>query len=268
MIKKYRKKPVIVSAIQFDGWNWRECYQFMSNEPLWFTCDVRFEETIEINTLEGVMTASVGDYIIKGIHGEFYPCKPDIFEKTYELADMEKFGDRKYSVALDTIDTLIHLICGQEREDGYEPTMQEVSESVKTLKDLIEEHQKLKNENIQLKKEYDFMETNFNEATDHLNNFIEITKNLELKEKQWIETEKDYRKKLKELKSNSPLKFEELEEGMMIWDSKYNETIIILKLNKELLRINEGIHSWMDDDDDDWTWIDFEEGRFYRKAVF
>lgn len=54
---------------------------------------------------------------------------------------------------------------------------------------------------------------------------------------------------------------------MMIWDSKNYETIIILKLNKELLRINEGIHSWMDDDGDDWTWIDFEEGRFFRKEI-
>ena len=84
---KYRKKPVVIDAIQFDGWNWRECYQFMSNEALWFTCDMRFEEKIEIITLEGVMTASVGDYIIKGVQGEFYPCKPDIFEATYELVE-------------------------------------------------------------------------------------------------------------------------------------------------------------------------------------
>ena len=45
--------------------------------------------TLKINTLEGIMTASVGDYIIKGVQGEFYPCKPDIFEQTYEEIDNE-----------------------------------------------------------------------------------------------------------------------------------------------------------------------------------
>lgn len=84
MINKYRKRPVEVEAIQFDGWNWREVYQFISNEPLMFTQDFRKEEYILIDTLEGVMKASVGDYIIKGVHGEFYPCKPDIFHETYE----------------------------------------------------------------------------------------------------------------------------------------------------------------------------------------
>ena len=84
MINKYRKRPVEVEAIQFDGWNWREVYQFISNEPLMFTQDFRKEEYLFIDTLEGVMKASVGDYIIKGVHGEFYPCKPDIFHETYE----------------------------------------------------------------------------------------------------------------------------------------------------------------------------------------
>lgn len=58
---KYRKKPVIIEAIQFE------------DNPY-----------LKIETLEGIMKASVGDYIIKGVNGEFYPCKPDIFEKTYE----------------------------------------------------------------------------------------------------------------------------------------------------------------------------------------
>ena len=84
MINKYRKRPVEVEAIQFDGWNWQEVYQFMSDEPLMFTQDLRKEEYLLIDTLEGVMKAKVGDYIIKGVHGEFYPCKPDIFHETYE----------------------------------------------------------------------------------------------------------------------------------------------------------------------------------------
>lgn len=83
MIRKYRKRPVEVEAIQFDGWNWREVYQFMSDEPLMFTQDFRKEEYILIDTLEG-QVARVDDYIIKGVQGEFYPCKPDIFHETYE----------------------------------------------------------------------------------------------------------------------------------------------------------------------------------------
>ena len=84
MIKQYKKKPVVIEAIQFDGWTWAECYQFMSKERLFFPQGIKKEEKIEIETLEGTMTASVGDYIIKGVNGEFYPCKPDIFDKTYE----------------------------------------------------------------------------------------------------------------------------------------------------------------------------------------
>ena len=81
---KYRKKPVVVEAVEFTGWNWAECYQFMSDDVLLFPQELRRQETIEIETLEGTMTANIGDYIIKGIKGEFYPCKPDIFKATYE----------------------------------------------------------------------------------------------------------------------------------------------------------------------------------------
>ena len=85
---KYRKKPVVIEALQFDGWNWRECYQFMSNEVLIFPSSFSKEEFLIIHTLEGEMRCNIGDFIIKGVNGEFYPCKPDIFEKTYE-----KVGD-------------------------------------------------------------------------------------------------------------------------------------------------------------------------------
>ena len=86
---KYRKKPVIIEAVQFNGWNWQECYQFMADEPLLFPQEFCRLEHIAIHTLEGDMTASIGDYIIKGVNGEFYPCKPDIFEKTYEKVEEE-----------------------------------------------------------------------------------------------------------------------------------------------------------------------------------
>ena len=84
MIKKYKKKPIVISAIQFNGWNHAAVRQFMSKETLWFPQSITYEETLEIKTLEGVMIANVDDYIIKGVQGEFYPCKPDIFEQTYE----------------------------------------------------------------------------------------------------------------------------------------------------------------------------------------
>lgn len=89
-MKKYRKKPVIIEAVQWNGENFDECMNFMGE-----TCGnkVAYEDYKElclsskeiiIHTLEGDMIASKGDYIIKGINGEFYPCKPDIFTKTYE----------------------------------------------------------------------------------------------------------------------------------------------------------------------------------------
>jgi hypothetical protein len=84
---KFRKKPVEIEAVKFDGWNWAECYQFMSDEVLFFPQVLEEREKIEIKTLEGTMTASRGDWIIKGVNGEFYPCKPDIFQKTYDIVE-------------------------------------------------------------------------------------------------------------------------------------------------------------------------------------
>ena len=78
-MKKYRKKTVVIEALQFDGKNYEECLN-LSEDIFMFDGD----NYLNITTLEGTMKCSVGDYIIKGINGEFYPCKPDIFEKTYE----------------------------------------------------------------------------------------------------------------------------------------------------------------------------------------
>jgi hypothetical protein len=82
---KYRKKPVVIDAILFrdeeqDTWIKSGLIDLGADISNWSISPIK----IEIPTLEGIMTASVGDYIIKGINGEFYPCKPDIFEKTYE----------------------------------------------------------------------------------------------------------------------------------------------------------------------------------------
>jgi hypothetical protein len=79
---KYRKKPVVVDALQWNGDNTEEVLRFCDSFGTYETNPA----ILSIKTLEGVMTASRGDYIIKGVNGEFYPCKPDIFNKTYEEA--------------------------------------------------------------------------------------------------------------------------------------------------------------------------------------
>lgn len=94
---KYRKKPVIIEAWQFTKENFTR-----SNEPNWLKEAIMNKKIIlwsqyggdviegEISTLEGTMTVLENDYIIKGVAGEFYPCKPDIFEKIYELVEGEE----------------------------------------------------------------------------------------------------------------------------------------------------------------------------------
>lgn len=83
---KYRKKPVIIEAIQFEDTSDRiiEIHEFMGGDTIRVNYEDKDNPYLKIETLEGIMKASVGDYIIKGVNGEFYPCKPDIFEKTYE----------------------------------------------------------------------------------------------------------------------------------------------------------------------------------------
>ncbi len=77
---KYRKKPVVIEAIQFTG-NFDEIEKFVGG-------DAEFRDgKLLVATLEGPLWASPYDWIIKGIKGEFYPCKPDIFEATYELVE-------------------------------------------------------------------------------------------------------------------------------------------------------------------------------------
>lgn len=78
---KYRKRPVVIEAIQWTGNNAQKIKGFCGDSIYHVKSDPRI---ISISTLEGTMAASVGDYIIKGVNGEFYPCKPDIFAKTYE----------------------------------------------------------------------------------------------------------------------------------------------------------------------------------------
>lgn len=78
-MKKYRKKPDIFEAVRFVG---PESLEGLNPKPTHLMLNNRW--CAKIHTIEGTMTANEGDWIIRGIKGELYPCKPDIFEATYE----------------------------------------------------------------------------------------------------------------------------------------------------------------------------------------
>jgi len=80
---KYRKKPVVIDAVElkFSTDSQDEIIQWSNN-----TIQKGLDGGLRIPTLEGIMVANTGDYIIKGVKGEYYPCKPDIFKMTYEIA--------------------------------------------------------------------------------------------------------------------------------------------------------------------------------------
>ena len=89
---KYKTKPVEIEAIRWTGLNLEEIKTFVGDsliydiiDTAWEVCKGRPHVLMKIKTLEGNMHVSEGDYIIKGLKGEFYPCKPDIFEKKYEF---------------------------------------------------------------------------------------------------------------------------------------------------------------------------------------
>lgn len=82
MIKKYKKKPVVIEAIQFTPETFAQCCGFVGNDVLGAEKGGAVTEIL-IRTYEGPLKAVPGDFIIKGVKGEFYPCKPDIFEMTY-----------------------------------------------------------------------------------------------------------------------------------------------------------------------------------------
>jgi hypothetical protein len=79
---KFRKKPVIIEAHRWEGKNYPFFLDFIG-----VGIDQSFDQALIIHTLEGDMRAEKGDWIIKGVKGECYPCKPDIFEQTYEKVE-------------------------------------------------------------------------------------------------------------------------------------------------------------------------------------
>ena len=104
---KFRKKPVVIDAVLYNGWEWVDdvhtpMFDGSFEGPEWLADAQALDESeagavfldldseqpeLTIVTLEGNHLARVGDWIIRGIAGELYPCKPDIFEATYELAE-------------------------------------------------------------------------------------------------------------------------------------------------------------------------------------
>lgn len=93
-MSKWRKKPVVIDAFKWTGGpdqtedpEW--IIDAIKSKDVWFGVDDINDDNplMFIDTLEGVHQANVGDYIIRGVKGEIYPCKPDIFEMTYEKVD-------------------------------------------------------------------------------------------------------------------------------------------------------------------------------------
>ena len=82
---RYRKKPVEIEAMQWTGENHTEIKNFCGEGIT--LVETGGKHSLSIHTLEDTMHASVGDYIIKGVRGELYPCKPDIFIQTYDAID-------------------------------------------------------------------------------------------------------------------------------------------------------------------------------------
>lgn len=102
-MNRYVKKPIAIEAVKWEGFNNDEIKDFAGDSVKIEVIregdadnGISLSVDCSIETLEGVMKANLGDYIIKGVNGEFYPCKQDIFEKTYDKADdssVMRFGD-------------------------------------------------------------------------------------------------------------------------------------------------------------------------------
>ncbi len=109
---KFRKKPIVIEAVHFDGspesasaicrWTNDNPKDPMNEPSVDYVIQDGLVTNMECATLEGFLHVSPGDWMIKGVNGEFYPCKPDIFEKTYERVDVPTAIDRHISNGLFT----------------------------------------------------------------------------------------------------------------------------------------------------------------------
>lgn len=121
-MNEYRKKPVVVEARQLTAQNGPELWEWADSKPTYGTD--KFVDGLAIYTLEGRMRADFGDWIIKGVKGEFYPCKPDIFEATYEpvvaqpapAEDGPYAGLGAYGIAVTALERILDLDPGRTVE--------------------------------------------------------------------------------------------------------------------------------------------------------
>lgn len=132
---KFRKKPVVIEAIQYIGDNKKEILDFCNKEKTIAFTNTCYDH-LTIRTLEGAHRADVGDWIIKGVAGEFYPCKSDIFNLTYEHAKNDNEIDM-YLITLGTSKTPTELLFWRkekaeekkkELEQNYPDILFEVTE--------------------------------------------------------------------------------------------------------------------------------------------
>lgn len=132
---KYRKKPVVIEAFQYDGDLINSngvpyVPEWMLEAPHYYDGEPPCE--LYVKTLEGDMHVSVGDYVIRGINGEIYPCKPDIFVKTYEQANSSQDGEQVFLT-----DDEIYKISGVF-QNHYCESLKEIAEEDETCKSLFE----------------------------------------------------------------------------------------------------------------------------------
>jgi hypothetical protein len=83
-VKRYKTKPVVIEALLFNGENAIQIFDFIGDYEARDCIDIHTTDNPVIKTLEGNMLCTPGDYVIKGLRGEFYPCKPDVFKQKYE----------------------------------------------------------------------------------------------------------------------------------------------------------------------------------------
>lgn len=121
---KYKTKPVEIEAVQWTGLNLEEVKAFAGDsleyaifDTAWRAGKNRPRVLMKIKTLEGDMKVSEGDYIVKGLKGEFYPCKPDIFEMKYETSSQKETIEQSKEEAKNLNELTDHLIRLLESDD-------------------------------------------------------------------------------------------------------------------------------------------------------
>lgn len=146
--KSYTKKPVTIEAMQFDGTNGNDILDWVVDRNGRQHPDMRWHRgpadghdeppRLLITTLEGVMRADVGDYIIRGVQGEFYPCKPDIFAESYE-GPAEEVDGVEWSRAFNAArERFIAAATGQPPTDEQRAAVEGIQDSVVHLAMSIE----------------------------------------------------------------------------------------------------------------------------------